>query len=89
MGLKVGVDNLAKYSHRFGFGEKTGIELDFEKQGLVPSRSWKKRRFKNKKDRRWYPGETINFAIGQTYLLVTPLQVSNAMSLQSGRHICW
>ena len=70
LGHRLGIDNLAKYANRLGLGELTGIELQGEKPGLVPSRQWKKR-FKNEP---WFPGETISASIGQGYNLVTPLQ---------------
>jgi len=71
VGKKVGVDILADYGARFGFGKPTGIDLPFEASGLLPSRRWKQRQRKEA----WYTGETLNYAIGQGYLLVTPLQI--------------
>ncbi|MDP2690382.1 MAG: penicillin-binding protein 2 [Deltaproteobacteria bacterium] len=73
-GLKLGVDSLARYAESFGFGRKTGIELLNEKSGLVPSSAWKKKAF----GERWYDGETISVAVGQGYMLATPLQLANA-----------
>ncbi len=73
-GLKLGVDSLARYAESFGFGRKTGIELLNEKSGLVPSSAWKKKVF----GERWYDGETISVAVGQGYMLATPLQLANA-----------
>jgi penicillin-binding protein 2 len=72
--LKLGVDRLAEYSKKFGLGKKTGIRLQNEKAGLVPSVEWKRKTY-NKK---WYLGETINAGVGQGYLLTTPLQLLNA-----------
>ena len=71
VGRRVGVDGLASYSLRYGFGKPTQIDLPYESSGIVPSRAWK-RRFKKEP---WYEGETLNYAIGQGYLSVTPLQV--------------
>jgi len=76
LGHRLGIDNLAKYANRLGLGELTGIELQGEKPGLVPSRQWKKR-FKNEP---WFPGETISASIGQGYNLVTPLQSARMIS---------
>ena len=76
-GIKVGVDNLSKYAKRFGFGRRTGINLPYEAEGLVPSRQWK---LKTKAES-WYEGETVIFAIGQGYLLVTPLQALRMISV--------
>lgn len=70
LGLKVGVDLIARYAYEFGLGKATGISLPHEKPGVVPSSSWKKKRFGIP----WYSGETLSFSVGQGYLNVTPLQ---------------
>lgn len=72
VGLKLGVDRLAKYAKMCGLGQKTGIELEHEKSGIVPSSEWKRKRYKTK----WHEGETLSVAIGQGYDLATPLQVA-------------
>lgn len=74
VGLKIGIDRLSNYVKTFGFGAKTGIALNNEKQGIVPSSEWKKKAFGVK----WYEGETISVSVGQGYLLTTPLQLVNA-----------
>lgn len=74
-----GVDAIEAYAKLFGFGKLTGIDLPDEVKGLVPGRSWK-RLFR--KDN-WYEGETINYAIGQGYLLVTPIQIVAMMSVMA------
>lgn len=71
VGLAVGVDKLAKYAAACGLGAPTGIPLDNEAGGLIPTAEWKKRRI----GRSWQKGETLNVAIGQGYNLVTPLQL--------------
>ncbi|OED36172.1 penicillin-binding protein 2 [PVC group bacterium (ex Bugula neritina AB1)] len=71
------IDTWVKYTKRFGFGKKTGIDLPHEKNGFVPDKMWKYRRFKEK----WYRGETANFSIGQGYLLVTPLQLLTSVNI--------
>ena len=81
LGLLLGVDDIARFARKFGFGERTGIDLPGEARGMVPTRKWKKDRFGEK----WYKGETVNYAIGQGYLLVTPLQVARMMSVFAGR----
>ena len=73
---RLGVDKIARYARRFGFGSPTGISLDGEGPGLVPDRAWKKRRFGTP----WYPGETPLVAIGQGFISVTPLQMANMMA---------
>ena len=72
VGLKLGIDKISKYAFDFGFGKKTGIELPGEKSGFVPTRKWKRRRFREP----WQKGETLNYSIGQGFLLVTPLQLA-------------
>ena len=71
IGLKLGVDKLAKYARSMGLGEKTGIELENEKSGLIPTAEWKRR----KKKEVWQEGETMSLAIGQGFNLTTPLQI--------------
>ncbi len=73
LGKIIGVDTIARYAQYFGLGEKTGIDLPQEKKGRVPTKKWKKERFKAV----WHPGETISISIGQGYNLVTPLQLAN------------
>lgn len=69
----LGVENLEKYFRIFGLGEKTGIDLNGEASGLVPSPAWKKQA----KNEDWYIGDTYHLAIGQGDILVTPLQIAN------------
>jgi len=76
-GRKAGVDALERYSKVYGFGKRTGIDLPDEVSGLVPGRSWKRQRLKEA----WYEGETLNYAIGQGFLTVTPIQVLNMMAV--------
>jgi penicillin-binding protein 2 len=75
-GLKVGVDLIARYANEFGLGRATGISLPHEKPGIVPSSSWKKKRFGVP----WYSGETLSFSVGQGYLNTTPLQLLELIS---------
>jgi penicillin-binding protein 2 len=83
-GLKMGVDTIAYYAKEFGLGKKTGISLPHEKTGIVPSSSWKKKRFGVP----WYSGETLSFSVGQGYLNATPLQLVSLISAvaNEGRH---
>jgi penicillin-binding protein 2 len=71
VGERAGVDNLAKYARKLGLGQKTGVEMEHEKSGLIPTKEWKRKRYKEK----WHPGETLSIAIGQGFNLLTPLQV--------------
>ncbi len=76
VGLRLGVDRLAFYAKSAGLGSLTGIRLDHESAGLVPTSAWKKRRFKVP----WQSGETLSVAIGQGYNLVTPLQLCSMIA---------
>ena len=75
VGNKLGIDRIAEFAKRVGFGRPTGVDLPHEKEGVVPSTSWKLRHFREK----WYAGETISVVIGQGALTVTPLQVAYAI----------
>ena len=72
VGKKLGVDRLAWYATNCGLGSKTGINLDRESGGLIPTAAWKKKRFGIS----WQGGENLSIAIGQGYNLVTPLQMA-------------
>ncbi|MGE4559097.1 MAG: penicillin-binding protein 2 [Desulfobulbus sp.] len=72
VGQRLGVDRLARYAKMFGLGARTGVEMEHEKPGIVPSSEWKKKRFGAK----WHEGETLSVAIGQGYDLATPLQIA-------------
>ena len=71
-GEKTGVDALAQYAKGCGLGRSTGIKLDHERLGLIPTSAWKKKRFKEP----WQAGETLSISIGQGFDLVTPLQMA-------------
>ncbi len=70
---RMDVDTIARMARRFGLGSALGIEIDHERDGLVPTRAWKKTR---KRDRKWHDGETLSVSIGQGYMLSTPLQLA-------------
>ncbi len=76
VGDRTGIDKIAFYAHQAGLGQKTGIDLPHEAEGVVPSSEWKIRNFREK----WYAGETISVAIGQGAVTVTPLQLARAYS---------
>ena len=76
VGQKLGIDRLAWYAKAFGLGSPTGINLDHEAPGLVPTAAWKKRQIGIP----WQAGETLSVAIGQGYNLVTPLQMAGLIS---------
>ena len=72
----LGIERMHDYLDGFGFGRKTGIDMNGESAALLPSRDWKR----GARDEPWYPGETVIAGIGQGYMLVTPLQLASATS---------
>lgn len=72
VGEHLGIDRLSHWAHLMGLGEKSGIALDNEKAGVMPSSAWKQKRYHE----RWYPAETLSVAIGQGYVATTPLQMA-------------
>jgi penicillin-binding protein 2 len=76
VGIHLGIDRLARWARLLGMGEKTGIDLDNERPGVMPSSLWKEKRF----HQRWYPAETLSVAIGQGYVAATPLQMAMVVS---------
>lgn len=75
----LGIDRLHNFMTRFSFGRKTGIDMNGELSGLMPSRKWKNRR----RNKPWYPGETLITGIGQGFMLSTPLQLAVATATLS------
>ena len=71
-GVRLGIEKIASYARLLGLGERTGIELPGENDGLVPDPEWSR----NRRGYPWYPGETVSVAIGQGPLLTSPLQVA-------------
>ncbi len=80
LAVDMGIDRMQEILEQFGLGAVTGIDVGGEKPGLVPSRAWKQKAFSNPGDRVWFPGETVITGIGQGYLLVTPLQLAQAVA---------
>ena len=75
IGKRIKIDTLADYAHRFNLGSKTNIVFP-EKAGLIPTSAWKR----HYKGERWWPGETLSAAIGQSFLSVTPIQMAMMVS---------
>jgi penicillin-binding protein 2 len=73
---EMGIDAIARFVGRFGFGSRTGIDIPGEATGVLPSQEWKMRRL----GQRWYAGETISVGIGQGYNSYTPLQLASAVA---------
>ena len=78
---KTNVDQIHSFLKPFGFGQKTGIQLTGEEEGVLPSRNWKLGRTGDS----WFVGDTINLGIGQGYMTTTPLQLAVAVSVLATR----
>lgn len=81
LGQKLGIERIAEYARRFGFGTETGFDIPGERSGLVPDPAWSLRVRKAP----WYPGETVSVSIGQGPILVTPLQMASMMAIVANR----
>jgi len=75
VGNRLGIDNIAFYADKAGYGQRTGVDLPNEAEGVVPSSQWKIRNFRQK----WYAGETISVSIGQGAVTITPIQLAHAI----------
>ncbi len=81
LGHELGIDAISTFMKPFGFGQITGIDLDNEKTGVLPSKEWKRQRFaRDKAQQAWQGGDTVNVAIGQGYNSYTILQLAHAVA---------
>jgi penicillin-binding protein 2 len=85
LGFEMGIDLIAKWMSKFGFGRRTGIDLAGEAVGINPSPEWKQRRFRQP----WFLGDTISVSIGQGYSLATLLQLAHATAALANRGIAF
>ena len=76
----MGIDNIARFMAPLGLGSKTGVDIEGESEGVLPSPEWKKRRFKRPEQQKWFGGETISIGIGQGYNAYTPIQLAQAVA---------
>jgi penicillin-binding protein 2 len=81
LGQRMGIEGMAKWLHRFGFGERTGIDLSFEATGLIGTPEWSRR----VRGTPWYPGEAVSVSIGQGPVLATTIQLARAFALLASR----
>ncbi len=81
----IGIDRMHYYLDQFGLGKETGLDMVGEADGLLPSRAWKRQAFRERADQVWFPGETVIAAIGQGYMLASPLQLANATAALATR----
>jgi penicillin-binding protein 2 len=78
---KLGIDRMHDFMSRFGLGQRVSLDMFEETSGLMPSRDWKRARYRQP----WYPGETLILGIGQGYMQTTPLQLAQAVTLIATR----
>ncbi|MDH5629636.1 MAG: penicillin-binding protein 2 [Gammaproteobacteria bacterium] len=76
LAFRMGIDILSSYMFQFGFGQSTGIDMGEELSGIMPDRKWKR----EKRNSRWFPGETVITGIGQGYWVATPIQLANSVA---------
>ena len=81
----LGIEKIAHYMRMFGLGERSGIDLPSEKEGIAPDPSWKEK----VKNTRWVGGDTVNTSIGQGFILVTPLQLANAAAMIANKGVVY
>src|SRR5690606_29240225 len=81
LGPEIGVNALHDFSKQFGFGQLTGIDLEGERRGVLPSTEWKRQAYKKPAQQRWYAGETVSVAVSQGYDSLTLLQLAQATAV--------
>lgn len=81
----LGIDTIVKYAKQFGFGEYTGIDVQGEVKGLVPTPAWKDRTHNST----WVGGDTVNTSIGQGFLNVTPIQMANMVAMVTNEGVVY
>ena len=81
LAVKLGIDRIHEYFELFGFGLNTALDLPEARDGLLPSKAWKRAA----RGLPWYPGDTVNIGIGQGDMLVTPLQLATAITVIANR----
>ena len=77
----MGVNGIHDFMKPLGFGQITGIDIEGESRGILPSTDWKRRAYRKPEQQKWYDGETISLGIGQGYNSFTILQLANATSI--------
>ena len=83
------IDQQYAFLSQLGFGNPSGIDIDGEKSGLLPSREWKRKRFKRPDEQKWYVGDSVSVGIGQGYMLATPLQLAFASAIVANNGVVY
>ncbi|MBE0362514.1 penicillin-binding protein 2 [Pseudoalteromonas ulvae UL12] len=81
--FRAGVDKISNFMAQFGFGELSGVDIYEETSAILPSKEWKKERFKES----WWRGDTISVGIGQGYWTATPMQIANATNIMVNKGV--
>jgi penicillin-binding protein 2 len=89
LAVDMDIDQQHAFLSQLGFGSPSGIDIDGEKSGLLPSREWKKKRFKRPDEQRWYVGDSVSVGIGQGYFLATPLQLAYASAILGNNGVAY
>ncbi|MCB1907643.1 MAG: penicillin-binding protein 2 [Rhodocyclaceae bacterium] len=76
----LGIEQIATFMGSFGLGSRTGVDLEGEANGVLPSPEWKRKRFRRVEQQKWFAGETISVGIGQGYNAYTPIQLASAVA---------
>ncbi|SBT05962.1 transpeptidase involved in peptidoglycan synthesis (penicillin-binding protein 2) [Candidatus Accumulibacter aalborgensis] len=76
----MGIESIARFMGQLGLGRRTGVDIEGESEGVLPSPEWKRRRFKRPEQQKWFAGETISIGIGQGYNAYTPIQLAQAVA---------
>lgn len=83
----MGIDNISSFMGKLGLGQRTGVDLEGESEGVLPSQAWKKKHFAKPEQQKWYAGETISIGIGQGYNAYTPIQLAQAVTIIANRGV--
>ena len=78
---EMGIDKMSHFLKQFNLGASTQVDIDSEKNGVMPDKEWKKNNFTSRENQSWYKGETVIAGIGQGYMLATPLQLALATAI--------
>ena len=87
LGPEIGVNALHDFMKPFGFGQMTGIDIEGEKKGVLPSTEWKRTAYKKREQQKWYAGETISVTVGQGYNSFTLMQLAQATAVLANQGI--
>ncbi len=85
LATEMGIEKMHSFLSLFGFGNRSGIDLDGESPGVMPSEEWKQKRFQQ----RWFAGDTVSAGIGQGYVLVTPMQLAFAAAIIANNGVAY